>query len=497
MVVNHDFFKREFFNFYYTKAIQNNPMLKYGIRTPIRHIFWTQRRHIGGIDVPFQDDLDGANDDDLGLGDFQHYVPVGSKDDGTKPIAPIAPRKPTEKPQNVDNSLVFASLEQVATLKSPLVVVSKLCNPFVNLAIEDYVYNAMGIPKNDTENYNRLMFYTNSPCVVIGKNQNPWKEANIPLLTSLRIPLVRRRSGGGTVVHDHGNVNFSFMTTKERFDRFKFAELVKDSINGSGKAKYKLQVNSRGDITTDQQQDGINYKTSGSAYKLSKGKSYHHGTMLLTLNLKILGKLLSRDVEKLGVVDAMNSIDSVKSKVVNIEMEQEDFVNCVTESFEKEYGEPSSGGITNELEHTEEFDQNELFGLTDFVDANSTEPVTIFTIDETTELPEGVTKVSNELQEWSWRFGATPKFTHELTNKQYGFKVKFHVGKDGFIEKFDLDFDDQMQSIMSKELITESFEFLQLYIKDNQLPYIGSSIAGFVTNDVISDWVGNCIDGTN
>lgn len=446
--------------------------------------------------MPFQDDLDRANDDDLGLGDFQHYVPAGTKDGAKEPVAPVTPQKPPKQQQNHDKILPNASLEQVVTLKSPLVVISKLCNPFVNLAIEDYVYNAMGIPQNGSENYNRLMFYTNSPCVVIGKNQNPWKEANIPLLTSLRIPLVRRRSGGGTVVHDHGNVNFSFMTTKERFDRFKFAELVKLSVNNSGRAKYELEVNSRGDITTVQQPDGINYKTSGSAYKLSKGKSYHHGTMLLRLNLKILGKLLSRDVGKLGVVDAMNSIDSVKSKVVNIEMEQDDFINCVTESFEKEYGEPGNG-IVSEPEQTDEFDQNELFGLTDFVEANSSEPVTVFTIDESTELPEGVTKVSNELQEWSWRFGATPKFTHELTNAQYGFRVKFHVGKDGFIEKFDLDFDGQVQNVRSKELIIESFDFLQLYIKDNQLPYIGSNIAGFVTDDVLSDWVGNCIDGTN
>ena len=61
----------------------------------------------------------------------------------------------------------------------------------------------MPIPENDSkENYNRLMFYKNWPCAVIGKNQNPWKEVNLPLLNSLHIPLVRRRSGGGTVVHD-------------------------------------------------------------------------------------------------------------------------------------------------------------------------------------------------------------------------------------------------------------------------------------------------------
>lgn len=46
-----------------------------------------------------------------------------------------------------------------------------------------------------------LLIYRDEPCVVIGRNQNPWKEVNFPALRRANIPFIRRRSGGGTVYH--------------------------------------------------------------------------------------------------------------------------------------------------------------------------------------------------------------------------------------------------------------------------------------------------------
>ena len=46
-----------------------------------------------------------------------------------------------------------------------------------------------------------LLLYRDEPCVVIGRNQNPWKEVNMEAARRAGVPWIRRRSGGGTVYH--------------------------------------------------------------------------------------------------------------------------------------------------------------------------------------------------------------------------------------------------------------------------------------------------------
>lgn len=436
--------------------------------------------------MPFQDDLTAADADDFNLQDFQHYKE-----------SPDVLQKQQElfgEPTTSKEAVTKVLLEEVAQLREPVIVVSKLSSPYKNLAIEDYLFSRMPLPEDPLANYNRLMFYTNTPCVVIGKNQNPWREVNLPLLNNLQIPLIRRRSGGGTVVHDTGNVNFSFMTTKDKFDRFTFANLIKKAVNNLG-AKYEITVNDRGDITTVEQPDGVSYKISGSAYKLAKGRSYHHGTMLLNLRLDILGKLLLRDEVKVGVVDAMSSVSSVKSRVINLKLGNEEFVRIVSEEFNRVYG--TGVGVKDTADTTDtvsedDFDTIELFGLSDFVAAPQTRTLVI---DEDAQLPDVVLKTEKELREWEWRFGATPKFTHQFTNEKLGFTIKFFVDKKAMVKKMELEFSDGPK-LISQQKIVESFEFLDLMMKEG-IKYQGCTIAGFITNDMISDWLGNAIDGTS
>jgi hypothetical protein len=73
--------------------------------------------------------------------------------------------------------------------------ISTHSDPFVNLAIEDYLFKT-----TDPEKY-ILYLWRNKPCVVVGRNQNPFKECNLQYMEHNNIPLVRRRSGGGTVYH--------------------------------------------------------------------------------------------------------------------------------------------------------------------------------------------------------------------------------------------------------------------------------------------------------
>ena len=55
--------------------------------------------------------------------------------------------------------------------------------------------------------------------------------------------------------------------------------------------------------------------------------------MLLNLKLDVLGKLLHRDERKLGIVDSKMSIPSVKSKVINLEMKSDKFIDVVSQNL--------------------------------------------------------------------------------------------------------------------------------------------------------------------
>lgn len=94
------------------------------------------------------------------------------------------------------------------------VFISQSYDIFTNLALEDWIYRNYKF--ND---HHILMLWQNDPCVVIGRHQNPFSETNVANLRSVGIELARRNSGGGTVYHDRGNLNCSFFTPRDRYDR--------------------------------------------------------------------------------------------------------------------------------------------------------------------------------------------------------------------------------------------------------------------------------------
>ena len=82
-------------------------------------------------------------------------------------------------------------------------------DPALNLAIEEFAVMNLDLD----EIY--LLFYINEPSVVIGRNQNTFEEIDPDYVRSRCIHVVRRLSGGGTVYHDQGNLNFSFISRSD------------------------------------------------------------------------------------------------------------------------------------------------------------------------------------------------------------------------------------------------------------------------------------------
>jgi len=187
-------------------------------------------------------------------------------------------------------------------------------DPRTNLALEEALFQSMP-PASRI-----LLLYRNSPSIIIGRNQNPWLECSLPLLNRRAIPFYRRFSGGGTVYHDPGNLNYSFMTPRQEFDRSTAALTITKTLR---KLDIPAELSPRNDILAD------NRKVSGSAYRITGDKAYHHGTLLVSADLKSLGSLLK---SRLEIIDS-RSTQSVSSPVVNLDSINPDLtVERVTEA---------------------------------------------------------------------------------------------------------------------------------------------------------------------
>lgn len=201
---------------------------------------------------------------------------------------------------------------------------SESMDPYFNLAAEEYLFSKL------KENDIALFLWKNRPSVIIGRNQNAWKECNLKALLKDGVMLCRRKSGGGTVYHDAGNLNFSFLAGGAHYDVRKQFKVILDTLKRLG---IEAAVSGRNDLIADGK------KFSGSAFRITTKKSYHHGTLLVDADLWALRRYL-RSVED---VIQSKGIESVRSKVVNlsevlpsltVEMLQEGIIA----SFRKNYG---------------------------------------------------------------------------------------------------------------------------------------------------------------
>ncbi|XP_044004091.1 lipoyltransferase 1, mitochondrial-like [Aphidius gifuensis] len=251
------------------------------------------------------------------------------------------------------------------------VLISTSNDIFTNLSLEDWFYR-----NNDFTNEHMLLFWKNNPCVVIGRHQNPWLEANCQILDDNGIQLARRNSGGGTVYHDLENLNLSFFTPKKLYNRRYNLEIITKALD-----KYfgiETHVNKRDDIVTNE-----NYKISGTAAKLGKSTAYHHCTLLGDSDKA----KLSLSLKQMDTGITTNATVSTKSPIKNLR-DINPLVNTdsLIDAIGLEYLSTSStsGSTLNNNFQMINPNDNNYPGLNELVD---------------------------EFSSWNWNYGKTPKFT--------------------------------------------------------------------------------------
>ena len=177
---------------------------------------------------------------------------------------------------------------------------SQSLNPFSNLAKEQLFMEMI------EENEQLLFLWQNSKTVVIGRNQNPWKECRVANLEKDGGFLAKRLSGGGAVYHDDGNLNFTFISPRAAYDQGKNTEIIVDAVRSFG---LDARKSGRNDIEID------GAKFSGNAFFRTSRSYCHHGTLMVCVDTSKLADYLQPDPRKLKA----RSVDSVRSRVINLQ----------------------------------------------------------------------------------------------------------------------------------------------------------------------------------
>lgn len=257
------------------------------------------------------------------------------------------------------------------------VFISQSHDVFSNLALEDWIYRNMDLTKHHI-----LMLWQNSATVVVGRHQNPWLEANPQVLADRGIEIARRNSGGGTVYHDNGNLNLTFFTARDVYNRRRNLDLVSRALF----REFNLcsQVNAREDIVVN------GNKISGTASKLGNPNAYHHCTILVDVDRTNLHNTLCKYDKGIQT----NATASVPSPITNLhDVNPHVTVPKLLSALGWEYLRSSPLSLED--------------GGVDFASKQGGFQL----VNPTEDWFPGLDMIREEFVSWAWRFGKTPKFT--------------------------------------------------------------------------------------
>jgi len=275
-------------------------------------------------------------------------------------------------------------------------------DPYENLALEELLF--------ETQSEGATFYlWQNERTVVIGRNQNAWRECRVELLESEGGKLARRSSGGGAVFHDLGNLNFTFLLPKEHYDLVRQLGVIQKAA-----AKFGIETSFTGRNDLDLTATGE--KFSGNAFRFNNNVALHHGTILISADFSRLGRYLAPSQMKLEA----KGVKSVVSRVTNLGTQNpaltvETMKQALMEAFEEEYSvyEPHSWDLIDK---------------------------------------ENLQQKRQTYASWDWKFGATPAFNVSLENRfEFGCLELLLNVKNGVVESATC-YTDAMDASLAKRV---------------------------------------------
>ena len=294
-------------------------------------------------------------------------------------------------------------------------------NPYRNLALEHHLMFRAG------EGECILYLWQNRRTVVIGRNQNAWKECNTGLLEAEGGFLTRRLSGGGAVYHDLGNLNFTFCVRKPDYDVNRQLQVIVRALDLLG---IHAQMTGRNDLTVDGK------KFSGNAFYQSGNFCIHHGTIMIDVNRIEMERYLQVSAAKLK----SKGVASVRLRVMNL-------IECCPGT--------APGTMVKMLEDALEQAFSDVYGLPPAPETgDKTGDLLLITAEEERK----ITKDAAFFASREWILGKKPEYTHRLQNRfDWGEAEFLFLVKEERIEKcvcysdaMDPEFMESLNRILSR-----------------------------------------------
>lgn len=259
-------------------------------------------------------------------------------------------------------------------------LINKSLNPYFNLALEEYLLKDFKLDDD-------LFFvWRNEPCVVIGRNQNPFNEIHTTYASAHNIPIIRRISGGGAVYHDLGNINFTYVTTKISKLLNNYRYFINPIISILERSGLDVRFVESSHIYLG------DTKISGNAQSFHKNQMIHHGTLLFDTDLTHLANIL-----KPHKLYQTHAVDSTRSTTTNIKQALQ---------------------VEARVEEFMEFLLSEMM-MGDYDDR-------IITLTEQ-DIGEIETLAKQKYRTWNWNIGETPEFW--INEKIDGEMVQLYIVK--------------------------------------------------------------------
>lgn len=179
--------------------------------------------------------------------------------------------------------------------------------PYRNFAFEYYLALERGLDEDV------FMLWRDEPSVIVGKFQNTLEEVNLEYTREHGIHVARRLSGGGTVYHDLGCWQFTFITksTDRGIDFGRFLSPIIDALKDLG---LDVRATGRNDIALYPKGSERGYKISGNSQYNKNGVTVHHGTLLFDTDIDEMVRATTPKDYKI----TSKAIKSVRERVTNI-----------------------------------------------------------------------------------------------------------------------------------------------------------------------------------